>query len=92
MEDIEKNLEALEEEKKEYLEEHPDEEQEGGDEEEMEDKEIDVMEISLEEDEINELIGKLERLRDEKEHVHFDLDDDNALKINYEESEEGDEE
>ncbi|MFH1608008.1 MAG: hypothetical protein ABIA78_02645 [archaeon] len=85
-ENIEKNIELIEKEKKEFLdgtlEEDSDEEEE--------DVDVDVIEINLDEEEINEWIEKLERLREWKGHAHFDLDDENQLMINYEEGENND--
>ena len=52
--------------------------------------EIDVTEVSLDEDEINELIEKLEELKENKGEVTFELDEDNEILIKYEESEEED--
>ena len=108
MEKTAKNIEAIEEEKKEYLEELPEESasasspnvslkegvpsDEGKEEiEEIveEEKEVDIIEISFGEEEINEWIEKLEELREKKEgHIHLEIDNENELLINYEEGEE----
>lgn len=64
-------------------------------EEEMEEKEVNVMEFGLYEDQIDELIEMLEDLREKKESVSFTIDDDNDLTIHFEDSgeeDEGDEE
>ena len=59
MEEIIKNIDAIEEEKKEYLEEHPDGDKiEENDEEKIEeiveeDKEVEIIEVSFDEEEIN---------------------------------------
>ncbi|MBS3076591.1 hypothetical protein J4481_02525 [Candidatus Pacearchaeota archaeon] len=57
-----------------------------------EEVDVEVTEIFLNEDEINEWISKLEWLRENKESVQLELDGDSDLLINYEESEEEDEE
>jgi len=49
---------------------------------------VEVMEISLNDDEIDEWILKLDNLRETKEKITLEIDDDNELEINYEESEE----
>jgi len=56
--------------------------------------EVEVMEFSLMDEEIDELIAKLKLLKDTKEHVHFDVDDDNEFIIRHddENEEEADEE
>ena len=85
MEDIEGNIKALEEEKQEYLDEHPREET---DDETEENVEVEEIEFSLTEDEINEWIVKLTELKVEKTPIELEVDEENILKINYEESEE----
>ena len=118
-ENIEKNIEAIENEKKEYLaskdvhqggassssspsvegdvhtegKEHPNENLEDEEIEEIveQDTEVEVIEVSFEEEEINEWIKKLEELRERKEgHINLEIDDENELLINYEK--EGEEE
>ena len=76
-ENIEKNIEALEEEKEEYLEEHPDE-----------DVEVEEIEFGLDEDEIDEWINELTRLKEEKGNIILNVDEETDLKINFEESSE----
>jgi len=60
--------------------------------EETEEKDVEVMEFSLMDEEIEELIDKLHLLKETKEPVQFEIDDGNELIINYEESDEEDEE
>ncbi|MFB6246223.1 MAG: hypothetical protein ABEI74_01360 [Candidatus Pacearchaeota archaeon] len=64
--------------------------EEGSYEEEYEYEEVEANEIefNLTEDEINEWINELVRLRDEKSSIELDIDEENALKINYEEGSE----
>jgi hypothetical protein len=81
MEDIERDIEALEEEKEEYLEKHPNEDSEGSEEE----YESEETEFSLNEAEIDEWINELTRLKEEKGSIKFEIDDENTLKINYSE-------
>jgi hypothetical protein len=50
-----------------------------------EEREVDVMEFSLYEDEISELIEKLQELKKTKGSIDFDIDDDNSLTIHYSE-------
>jgi len=82
-EKLQKDIEAIENEKQKYLDGTLDEEDEE-EEIEEEDVDVDVIEISLDEEEINEWIGKLEELRENKGEVDFELDEENELKINYE--------
>ncbi len=56
-----------------------------------EEKEIESFEFSLDEDEINELIAKLVELKQTRNPVSFDIDDENELMISYEEGEEDEE-
>ena len=51
-----------------------------------ENKEVEVTEISLDDEEINEWIVKLATLKATKNQIQLDLDDDNELAINFEES------
>lgn len=85
-EEIEKEIEAIEEEKQEYLDEHPEE----GDCEDFdeEEKDIDLIEVSFSEDGINDWVSKLEELRESKESIQLEIDEDTELKINYSEDEE----
>lgn len=48
-----------------------------------EEREIDVMEFALYAEEIDELIQKLQELKQTKDSIEFDIDDENELKINY---------
>ncbi len=61
-------------------------------EEEMEDVEVETLEFSLDDDGIEELITKLQNLKDKKS-FNYEVDDENELQISYEESseDEGDE-
>lgn len=56
--------------------------------EEEQEVDVDVMEISLTEDEIDELILKLDDLKETKQHIHFEIDDENEMIINYDNGEE----
>jgi len=89
-ENIEKNIEALEAEKKEYLEKNPEEDEEGkgNSDEEIEEVEVEETEIDLTEDEIDEWLGKLISLKEEKSSIELEIDEETSLKINYAESEE----
>jgi hypothetical protein len=71
------NIEAIEEEKQGYLEEHPEE-----------DVEVEEIEFNLKEVEINEWISELSRLKDEKQSILLNVDPETDLKINFEKSEE----
>lgn len=51
-------------------------------------KEVDVIEISLDDEEINEWIAQLAMLKATKNPIHLDLDDDNELDISFSEGEE----
>jgi len=46
--------------------------------------EVDLMEFSLDKDEIDEFILKLQLLKEEKGSISFDVDDDNEFLIHYE--------
>ena len=76
-ENMQEDIEAIEKEKQEYLEEQENEE-----------KDVEILEFSLVEEEIDELITKLQLLKETKEKINFDVDDENELIINYENSEE----
>ncbi len=97
--EIKKDIQAIEDEKQEYLEENPEEccggcencDCEEDEEEVEEEKEVDVIEVSFNEDEINEWISKLEELRESKDSVQLEIDEDNDLKINYSEEKEDEE-
>ena len=57
-----------------------------------EEKEVDLMEFSLDKDEIDEFILKLQLLKEEQGSISFDVDDDNEFLIHYEkEADEGEE-
>jgi len=75
-ENTEKNIEALEEEKTEYLEEHPEE-----------DVEVEEIEFSLDEDEIEDWINELRLLKEEKTPITLNVDDETDLKISFEDEE-----
>ena len=53
-----------------------------------EEKDVEIMEFSLIDDEIDELIAKLQLLKETKEQISFEVDDENELMIHYEESSE----
>ncbi len=76
-ENIEKNIEDVEREKQEYLEENPEE-----------DIEVEEIEFNLTENEIDEWINELTRLKEEKISILLSVDDETDLKINYEEEKE----
>tara|TARA_B100001971_G_C17970079_1_gene421944 strand:- start:64 stop:258 length:195 start_codon:yes stop_codon:yes gene_type:complete len=52
-----------------------------------EEKDVEVMEFELDEKEIDELIAKLQLLKETKEQINFDIDDENSFLINYIEEE-----
>ena len=52
----------------------------------IEEREVEVMEFSLVDDEIDELIAKLQLLKESKEQIHFEVDEANDFVIHYEES------
>ena len=79
---VEKDIEAIEKEKEEY---------EDGEDEEVEDKDVDVIEVDFSEDEINDWLSKLIELKENKGQITLEVDDENELLINYEESEEEEE-
>ena len=51
------------------------------------DKEDNVVEIVLNENEINKLVGKLRELGESKTHIHFNIDSDNEILIHHENDE-----
>jgi len=51
-------------------------------------KDVEVMEFELCVEEIDELIAKLHLLKESRESMSFEVDDDNELLINYSEGEE----
>ncbi len=91
-ENIEENLEALEEEKEEYLASHPEEDSEDEELEEEVDVDVEETEFSLTEDEIDEWIVKLTELKVERNPIELEVDDETTLKISFEESSEDSEE
>ena len=86
MGDIEKNIKAVEEEKKEYLEGNSKEASEKNEEKETGETEVEVTEISLNDIEIQEWIAKLQLLKESKEPINLEIDDETELLINYEEN------
>ncbi len=50
---------------------------------ESEESEVEVMEFALYEEEIDELIEKLQELKKTRDSIEFDIDEVNELKINY---------
>ncbi len=86
MEDIEKNVRIIEEEKQEYLKEHPEESSEEAEsEEEPEEVDAEQTEFSLSEDEIGEWMSGLARLKEMKGSIELEINPENVLKVNYEE-------
>ncbi len=51
------------------------------------DKEEDVIEISLDGNQLDELINKMNELKESKSHLHFDIDKENHFMIHHEEDE-----
>lgn len=49
--------------------------------------EVEVWEFSLDSEEIDELIGKLQELKNTKTSFSFDIDEENELQINFEDGE-----
>jgi hypothetical protein len=45
--------------------------------------EVELMEFALYGEEIDELIKKLQELKETKDSIDFDIDEENAIKINY---------
>ncbi|MEJ2268128.1 MAG: hypothetical protein P8X70_03570, partial [Nanoarchaeota archaeon] len=54
---------------------------------ENEEQDVDVLEFSLSDEDIDELIEKLEGLKESKSHFHFSIDDENELLVHHEEDE-----
>lgn len=52
---------------------------------------VNVWEFSLCDEEIDEMIAKLQELKNTKTSFSFDIDEENELQINYEDSEEDEE-
>jgi hypothetical protein len=48
-----------------------------------EEQDVEVMEFSLYEEEIDEFIKKLQELKKTKDSIDFDIDEENSLTINY---------
>jgi hypothetical protein len=95
---LKKDLEAIEAEKKAFengenvdLNEDSEKENPEEDSEEFEEVETEEMEFSLTEDEINEWINELTRLKEDKEFILLEVDEENTLKINYQEDSGGEE-
>lgn len=80
-EDIE--TEAEEEVEEEVDEEDDDEEE--AEEETGEEVEVEILEFALNYEDINELIEKLEMLKETRKPIEFDIDDENQLLINFDE-------
>jgi len=80
-ENTDENIEAIEEEKQDYLEEHPEE-----------DVEVEEIEFSLDEEEIEDWINELRLLKEEKTPITLNVDDETDLKINFDESKDEEEE
>lgn len=52
-------------------------------EDEMEEVDVEVLEFSLNDDGIDELMGKLNELRDSKQAFDFDIDDEHSISVSY---------
>jgi|GEM_PF-2144586 len=52
-----------------------------------EEREVEVLEFSLNDEEIDELMGQLNELKANKGSIEFDIDENYSLTINYEEGE-----
>jgi len=72
--EMERNIEAIEEEKEEYLDEHPEE-----------DVEVEEIEFSLNEEEIEEWINELSLLKENKNQITLSVDEETDLKISFSE-------
>lgn len=72
-EEIEKDVALIEKEKQEYLGKHPEEDC----------GEVDILEFDLNEEEIEDLIDKLIKLKETKEPVILEVDEENEIIINY---------
>lgn len=96
-EQLRKDLDAIEKEKNEFIKngksfldsKEGDFSEEGS--EEFEDVETEEMEFSLTESEIDEWINELTRLKEDKEFILLEIDEENALKINYQEEDDSEE-
>lgn len=51
-------------------------------------KNVEVLEFSLIDEEIDELIAKLQLLKETKEQINFEIDDENEFVIHHDEEEE----
>jgi hypothetical protein len=49
----------------------------------VEDKDVEILEFSLDEEEIDELMLKLNELKESKTSFNFDIDDENELAIHF---------
>lgn len=92
-EKLKRDLEAIEKEKEEFLkkgefEGSSDEDLSSEGNEEFEDVETEETEFSLTDEEIDEWISELTRLKEDKEFILLEMDEENSLKINYQESSE----
>jgi hypothetical protein len=92
-EQLRRDLDAIEKEKKEFLKsgtfvgsEENDFSDEGTTE--FEDVETEEMEFSLTEEEIDEWINELTRLKEDKEFILLEVDEENTLRINFQEDSE----
>ena len=74
---MQENIKAIEKEKQEYLEEHSEKTNE--------EINVDETEFSLTESEINEWIIKLIKLKEQKNPIELEIDEENILKINFDE-------
>lgn len=88
-ENLQENLDAIEAEKKEFLETGNFPEDNTEEQEEEKEVDVEVIEFSLSDEEIDELIDKLKEIKENKGHFHFEIDDENELFIHHEEDELG---
>lgn len=83
-ENLQRDLDAIESEKEDYLSGELEERPENR--EETEEKEIEEISVHFNEDEINEWINELTRLKEDKSSVDLEIDDYTILKVNYSEN------
>jgi len=50
---------------------------------ENEERDVEIMEFALSEEEIDEMINKLKELKENKTHFQFNIDEENELLIHY---------
>ena len=84
-ESLQRDIEAIEAEKKEFLEKGKVEGEDEIEEEVEEDVDVEETEFSLTASEIDEWINELTKLKEEKGSIELEVDEETNLKINYEE-------